>query len=150
MPGPQTGIPSFPETLSVFVRACRPTIALSGDSVGNSGDSSRYTVSVSGGCSIQWYIWSFMSGVSLQDTTFNPTVLKHWSQSDTGLHKLVVTAQTQLGLTSLPDTLSVKVVSCMPTVQRKRRFHRFPARHDTAFRDRRLKLPRHRLVYLVV
>ena len=113
----QTGIPSFPETLSVFVRACRPTIALSGDSVGNSGDSSRYTVSVSGGCSIQWYIWSFMSGVSLQDTTFNPTVLKHWSQSDTGLHKLVVTAQTQLGLTSLPDTLSVKVVSCMPTVR---------------------------------
>jgi hypothetical protein len=113
----QTGIPSFPETLSVFVRACRPITALSGDSLVFSGDSDLYAVSTSGPCPANTYAWSFNGGASFTDTTSNPAFLKHWGDSDTGVRTIAVEARTLAGITSLPCFLSVRVVSCKLSVR---------------------------------
>jgi hypothetical protein len=111
-----TGIPSFPKTLSVFVRACRPITALSGDSLVFSGDSALYAVSTSGPCPANTYAWSFNGGASFTDTTSNPAFLKHWSDSDTGVRTIAVEARTLAGISSLPCFLSVRVVSCKLSV----------------------------------
>ena len=113
----QTGIPSFPKTLSVFVRACRPIAALSGDSLVFSGDADLYAVSTSGACPANAYAWSFNGGVSFTDTTSNPAFLKHWSDSDTAVRTIAVEALTLAGISSLPCFLSVRVVSCKLSVR---------------------------------
>jgi len=112
----QTGIPSFFDTLSVFVRACRPIISLSGASLVFAGDSDRYAISASGPCPAQRYLWSFNNGVSFTDTTTVPSIIKRWSEPDTGVHAIVAVALTQTGLPSTPAMMPVTVNLYRPVV----------------------------------
>jgi hypothetical protein len=112
----QTGLPSVPDTLPVVVGIYRPIVTLTGNSTVFAGDSSRYIVSISGERPIKRYVWSFNNGLSFTDTTINPTFLKLWSESDTGVHTIEVMAQTPVGTVSSVDTLTVTVVACTPVV----------------------------------
>ena len=95
---------------------CRPVIVLSGDSIVFAPDSTRYVISDSGHCSARRYVWSFNNGASFTDTTMRPAFLKHWSEADTGVRMIVACALTQAGETSFPETLSIRVMPCIPTV----------------------------------
>jgi hypothetical protein len=111
---------SLPCSLSVRVVYSRPAVKVTGASIAYVNV--PYTVKFIGSdadhriAAYQWYIDDSLK----RRTTLDSSITLTWSLADTGRHNFVVRAIDSDGVRSLPDTLSLRVMTVRPVLRPQR------------------------------
>jgi lysophospholipase L1-like esterase len=111
------GVLSRPDTVYLRIGYCLPIIHLNGATAIHAGDTTGFFITNATQCPAAFYLWSFNNGRSFTDTTYNPSIVKHWKASDTSITMVIAAAKTPEGIESPTDTLRVFATPCLPLVR---------------------------------